>query len=91
MKIKTKTRAKSRLFFRKPFNELQTLIKKIGEDGEWKKCSETHHQFSNIYGAHFNWWQNTGTVTVTGNKEAAKTFRYKFLKEVSDKYREKLS
>lgn len=85
-KMTKSKKPKSPLHFHGSFDELKKLIADIGGAGEWKKCTEHHYQFINVYGACFNWWPSKGTVWINGNKRAAATFRYKFLPIVSKKY-----
>lgn len=78
--------SKNNLFYPYSFDKLKELIKEIGGEGEWRKCTEHHYQFTNIYGAHFNFWPSTGRVQINGDKRAVKTFRHKYLLRVSKKY-----
>lgn len=90
MTFKQNNKTKSPLYYYKTFEELQTLIEEIGGTGEWKKCSDTHYQFTNVYGARFNWWSTTGAVRINGNKRSAAILRFKFLPKVSEKYQKLL-
>lgn len=84
--MKKYKKTKSALYFHGTYEELKTLISEIAGKGEWKKCTKHHYQFSNVYGACFNWWPNTGTVRINGDAKAAAILRYKFPPKVSKKY-----